>query len=1009
MSGVFLAIVCSCWFVNLQGGSLTGTLVASPQTLSETACKAQANTAIVEEWTFDSWSSKTRPQSGGFSSNSPHVEPPRARLSNRTSCSYNGLALQKVPDSAADFEGTLCEMWTTLEQGVAEQGAEGTWTISQQAQAGRRRSRKSRGRADRICRKDSVGGNNTQLQGESSHDTTCNWSSGEFTGGRSWGASARTCSSSTSTSRGHDEDPRASTWIAANDGHASPRVGTEASRLGREAQFDRDKAQSWPPQQDGQDTAPDYSFVGKDYQAGPGLAGLCGTGRGAIPKTQGVVPSHPCRACQVPHAKDPGARADQSRDFKGLPNPIEYCGGSGLGSGRDGRCSSSSFSTGGGHASGFARRVRGYGGRHGSSHYTSSCGAGFFQEIGCNFAYQSCQGAPQGEGAKQEGSEDWIGSTLVDELHFTQHVPVNCVVEHVFAGAWSWTQANVELHYPKDNLDLRSGAAMVNSQQGGDGTPPRRVRFNPQVEFIYLDGDNGSSLFSVDEVLPPGELFHQVDYSSDDEALDDEAVIHADSDSVSMMDGDFVEEDEDDAYVILHNFGVLLASTQGTIISDLEPLRVITYGVRGHSLGRRDTWVTTATLPHLRQAVWNLWEDAIPQFAACFAFAVTPQPLRELQVTKAWILVVEIDPGASTPAHHCPILSMTYSRATGLIGNPHPRLVPKNTNSQQLVPVHLYSQYCLPTGMRTCHLEIAGEVKSPYEDFVVRPGSLSKLLFGEPPPGVCRARQWFPDIEEVALDMVAQSGQGLTHFQFVLHAADIPTRTIDVDGTVATDPDALRRRLPPDVRKGRLCWVPLGMLHPSIGIRPGQLHFVVGSPLRGPSRPLLIFICRSTAAYQEFWSNAVHWIDYGTTPEELIVQLFPDEDPLFRSNVVLSSNHAVLGTLEQHHSGSVIIAYVGRSMSSGGLIETAGAESINLMQRSMSLRAVRADAGDSNEVHIVLQLHRTLHQNVAAAGSSFQRRSKFLLAQGGRKHVLVSWATPRVALWEHSRRRCSTL
>ena len=181
----------------------------------------------------------------------------------------------------------------------------------------------------------------------------------------------------------------------------------------------------------------------------------------------------------------------------------------------------------------------------------------------------------------------------------------------------------------------------------------------------------------------------------------------------------------------------------------------------------------------MRQAIWHLWEDAIPQFAACFAFAVTPQPLRELQVAKAWILIVEIDPGESSPPEHCPILSMTYSTITGLIGNPHPKLVHENSNSQLLVPLHLYSQYCLPTGMRICHLEVAGDIKMPHEEFVVRPGSLSKLLFGEAPPDVRQARQWFPDIEEVALELSAQRRNGATHFQFVIHTVDIAPRIFD--------------------------------------------------------------------------------------------------------------------------------------------------------------------------------------------------------------------------------------
>lgn len=107
---------------------------------------------------------------------------------------------------------------------------------------------------------------------------------------------------------------------------------------------------------------------------------------------------------------------------------------------------------------------------------------------------------------------------------------------------------------------------------------------------------------------------------------------------------------------------------------------------------------------------------------------------------------------------------------------------------------------------------------------------------------------------------------GLESFQLVIHAADMEPREFTVDMSAFTAPHSLRRILPADVCRQRLHWLPLEMLHPTLGVRPGRYHFVVGSTLPGPSRPVLVLLCFATGAYMERWQHEVRWIPFCLNP-----------------------------------------------------------------------------------------------------------------------------------------------
>lgn len=517
----------------------------------------------------------------------------------------------------------------------------------------------------------------------------------------------------------------------------------------------------------------------------------------------------------------------------------------------------------------------------------------------------------------------------------------------------------------------------------------RHVHFNPLVEVVEFETD--FDFLGVDDVIPGDDCFEgcmECHFTSE-AAPGDLVPVEIDDGIAPPLDD--MGEDEDDPYVILHGFEVLEVSTAGAAISDLEPMKVITYGIRGRSLGRRDTWVTSAELPRLRHAIWELWEDSIPQFAACWAFAVRPQPLQELQVTKAWILIVEIAPGEDTPPGYCAALMMTCSGQYGLMGRAFPKLVREDVTADVLVPQHPYSQYCIPHGVRVCSLSVEGTVHSAHSDVHVRPGALSKLSLGDAPPSFAAVRHWHPDAEDLVMAASHDQRAGVESFQLVIHSADMESREFPVDISAFTAPHSLRRILPADVCRGRLHWLPLEVLHPTLGVRPGRYHFVVGSTLPGPSRPVLVLLCFATGAYMEQWQHEVRWIPYSMSLADFLVIMLPD--PIERDGASVSSNHVPISTLHGVSAGSVVVIYIGRSMSSEGL--EFPDDEVTLMQ--VPAQPIVVDV--TSVAHVVLRHATPFWSGYDSTNDVFQRRTAFLLEHDLPDHVLFSWARPRGRLW----------
>ena len=74
-----------------------------------------------------------------------------------------------------------------------------------------------------------------------------------------------------------------------------------------------------------------------------------------------------------------------------------------------------------------------------------------------------------------------------------------------------------------------------------------------------------------------------------------------------------------------------------------ESLLIVSFGIKDDDKGRKDGQLHDFTLQGLRQMIWSLWQDEVDQFGLLQVFEPTPQPLQELGLQQALVLIVTLD------------------------------------------------------------------------------------------------------------------------------------------------------------------------------------------------------------------------------------------------------------------------------------------------------------------------------------------------------------------------------
>ena len=216
---------------------------------------------------------------------------------------------------------------------------------------------------------------------------------------------------------------------------------------------------------------------------------------------------------------------------------------------------------------------------------------------------------------------------------------------------------------------------------------------------------------------------------------------------------------------------------------------LVTFGLGVVSLGRRDLEVRSLDPHVLRSALFELWEDCVPQHATLEIHFVHPQPLAELQIEKATILIVEVFED-DTYDELRPVLSMACNEHNAVVDKPKPSHFRTPTFVQYVMHLFPHSHLCRPHGCRECEIRIAGRHVDEGNAIPFTSGSLVKLSIGPLSAEIDQVHSWMPQYE-VFLNHFNQHAQdGATEASLVFHDLQ-STVTIPVAHSVVNYPPDL--------------------------------------------------------------------------------------------------------------------------------------------------------------------------------------------------------------------------
>ena len=252
-----------------------------------------------------------------------------------------------------------------------------------------------------------------------------------------------------------------------------------------------------------------------------------------------------------------------------------------------------------------------------------------------------------------------------------------------------------------------------------------------------------------------------------------------------------------DDYVSIDSWRVHQPIITGLQPSEEDPVTVISFGIRGEALGRRDGRIHSADPHHLAQTLWDMWQDAIPQFDMCQAFFVTPQPLHELQATRAVVFIVEIKPYDFALERRV-TLRITTAEWGPVLQQPEAVYVPSRCHVDWLRTQHSWIRWCAPHGFRHCTVEFGGRIIDDEQPFPTFNGALLKFWISDVPAQFMNVCSWFPHAERVAQVAMHYHVRGVLFFRLVFRMFHRPDVVRDVIYQDLLTPARLLALLPVD-------------------------------------------------------------------------------------------------------------------------------------------------------------------------------------------------------------------
>lgn len=205
----------------------------------------------------------------------------------------------------------------------------------------------------------------------------------------------------------------------------------------------------------------------------------------------------------------------------------------------------------------------------------------------------------------------------------------------------------------------------------------------------------------------------------------------------------FLDEEEDDTDDDMNRvnnpecFGHIIASVPA---DETGRWMLVSFGLRGHDIGRKDMWLSRLSLQQIKESVWTLWQDETPQFSVITTYFVCLQPT---VFQHAVVVLVEIETDSDTNLLR-PVLSVDLNRDGTLIRRPKAVYTPLYSTFEQLHQMHLDHFLCSPQGFRTCTLSLRDVEIQPGHTILVVAGSVNSMSLASCPIQFELAEAWFP-------------------------------------------------------------------------------------------------------------------------------------------------------------------------------------------------------------------------------------------------------------------------
>ena len=196
-------------------------------------------------------------------------------------------------------------------------------------------------------------------------------------------------------------------------------------------------------------------------------------------------------------------------------------------------------------------------------------------------------------------------------------------------------------------------------------------------------------------------------------------------------------------------------------------IHVVTFGLSYASLGRRDFDLDFLQIMALRVRIWEVWQDAVPQWEDIRVHMVRPQPWSQLGAPNALIVVVEITGFGHEHFPH-PILALQTTMHNELVYSPQARYCRDRLNRSRLMKIFKDGSLCLPYGFRLCRPIVANRELQATNEAPVSNGALVQLMVDDAPHRFAMASIWCPAIEQLAIEMNRDFEDGQQVFTLAL-------------------------------------------------------------------------------------------------------------------------------------------------------------------------------------------------------------------------------------------------